>query len=105
MRLANCYPCRDHERFSVYIDEKAVAGFASPADAESRGSGTPKFTITFPDNKPHELRVEYTHTARLFGAGISMEWVPQPEPLRDDAVAAAQKAYVVHAFVGLSPEL
>ncbi len=105
MRLANCYPCGDHERFSVYIDGKAVAGFASQHDAESRGSGSPKFTITFPDNKPHELRVEYTHTARLFDAGISMEWVPQPEPLREKAVAAAQKADVVLAFVGLSPEL
>src|SRR3984885_4599001 len=105
LRLANCYPCRDHERFSVYIDEKAVAGFATQPDAESRGSGTPKFTITFADNKPHELRVEYTHTGRLFGAGISMEWVPQPEPLREEAVAAAQKADVVLAFVGLSPEL
>jgi beta-glucosidase len=105
MRLAHCYPCGDHERFSVYIDGKAVAGFASPANAESRSSGTPKFTVTFSDIKPHQLRVEYTHTAKLFGAGISMEWVPQPEPLRNEAIAAAQKADVVLAFVGLSPEL
>ena len=105
MRLAHCYPCEDHERFSVYIDGKAVAGFASPANAEYRQSGTPRFTVNFLDNRPHQLRVEYIHTARLFGAGISMEWVPEPEPLRNEAVAIAQKADVVLAFVGLSPEL
>jgi beta-glucosidase len=105
MRLAQCYPCEDHERFSVSIDGKEVAGFASPANAESRESGTPMFNFTFPDNKPHQLRVEYIHTGRLFGAGISMDWVPQAEQLRNEAVIAAQKADVVLAFVGLSPEL
>ncbi len=105
MRLAHCYPCGDHERFSVYVDGKPIAGFASPANAESRESGTPRFKVNFPDNNPREIRVEYTHTAKLFGAGISMEWVPEPEPLRNEAVAIAQKADVVLAFVGLSPEL
>jgi beta-glucosidase len=105
MRLAHCYPCGDHEKFAVYLDGKAVAGFASPVGAESRPSGTPQFTMTFSDAKPHELRVEYLHNAKLFGAGISMEWVPAPGMLEKDAVAAAQKADVVVAFVGLSPEL
>ena len=105
MRLAHCYPCGDHERFSVYVDGKPIAGFASPANAESRESGTPRFKVNFPDTKPREIRIEYTHTAKLFGAGISMEWVPEPEPLRNEAVAIAQKADVVLAFVGLSPEL
>ncbi len=34
-----------------------------------------------------------------------MEWVPKPGLLEKDAVAAAQQADVVLAFVGLSPEL
>jgi beta-glucosidase len=105
MRLAHCYPCGDREKFSVYLDGKPVGGFASPDSVESRQSGTPRFSINFADTKPHALRVEYLHHAPLFGAGISMEWVPKPDLLTPDAVAAAQKADVVVAFVGLSPEL
>ncbi len=105
MRLAHCYPCADHEKFAVYLDGKPVAGFASPANAESRPSGTPGFKLSFADAKAHQIRVEYLHKAKLFGAGISLEWIPEPEALLPEAVAAAQKADVVLAFVGLSPEL
>ena len=61
--------------------------------------------MTFDDTKPHALRVEYLHNAKLFGAGISMEWAPKPGLLEKDAIAIAQQADVVVAFVGLSPEL
>jgi beta-glucosidase len=105
MRLAHCYPCGDHEKFSVYLDDKPVAGFASPDGAMSRPSDTPRFSMAFDDTKPHKLRVEYLHKAPLFGAGIALEWVPKPGLLEKDAVAAAQQADVVLAFVGLSPEL
>jgi len=105
MRLAHCYPCADHERFAVSLDGKSVAGFASEAGAEFRSSDTPRFTMTFNDTKPHELRVEYIHNAKLFGAGISMEWSPRPGLLEPEAVAIAKQADVVIAFVGLSPEL
>jgi beta-glucosidase len=105
MRLAHCYPCADHERFAVSLDGKPVAGFASEAGAELRSSETPRFTITFADTKPHELRVEYIHNAKLFGAGISMEWSPKPGLLEPEAVSIAKQADAIIAFVGLSPEL
>jgi beta-glucosidase len=105
MRLAHCYPCADHEKFAVYLDGKPVAGFASPDGAMSRPSDTPRFTMSFEDTKPHALRVEYLHNAKLFGAGISMEWAPKPGLLEKDALAIARQADVVVAFVGLSPEL
>ena len=105
MRLAHCYPCNDAEKFAVYVDGKPIAGFASPAMEEYRTSGTPRFNVTFADTKPHELKVEYLHKAKLFGAGISLEWVPKPGLLEKFAVDAASKADVVVAFVGLSPEL
>jgi beta-glucosidase len=105
MRLAHCYPCGGQEKFAVYLDGKPIAGFASPDGAESRSSGTPRFTVPFADTKPHELRVEYLHHAKLFGAGISFEWTPRPGLLEKQAVEAAQQSDVVIAFVGLSPEL
>ena len=105
MRLAHCYPCGDHEKFAVYLDGKSISEFSSPDGAESRPSSTPRFTMNFADTKPHELRIEYVHSAKLFGAGITMEWVPRPGLLEPAAVAAAKQADVVVAFVGLSPEL
>ncbi len=105
MRLAHCYPCGDQEKFAVYLDGKSVSEFSSPAGAESRPSSTPRFAMTFSDAKPHALRVEYLHNAKLFGAGITMEWAPKAGLLEKDAVATAQKSDVVVAFVGLSPEL
>jgi beta-glucosidase len=103
MRLAHCYPCGDHEKFSIFLDGKPIAGFAT-AQEESRSSGTPRFSMTL-DSAPHQLRVEYIHSARLFGAGISLEWVPKAGVLEPAAVAAAKQADLTIAFVGLSPEL
>jgi beta-glucosidase len=105
MRLAHCYPCADHEQFAVYLDGKAVIDFGSPDGAAYRSSDTPRFTLQFDDTMPHALRVEYRHNAKLFGAGITMEWAPKPGLLEKDAVAIARQADVVVAFVGLSPEL
>ena len=104
MKLTNCYPCGDVEHFAVYLDDKQVTSFESK-QAGSRPSATPRFTLTLPDTRRHALRIEYTHQAPLFGAGITFEWTPKPGMLQKDALAAAQKADVVLAFVGLSPEL
>jgi beta-glucosidase len=104
-RLAHCYPCHDTERFAVYLDGKQVAGFGSPADAEYRESGTPRFTMHFADTAAHQIRVEYIHAGRRFGGGFSLEWMPPAEVLREQAVAAAKQSDVVLAFVGLSPEI
>jgi beta-glucosidase len=53
----------------------------------------------------HFLRIEYSHHALLFGAGLSFDWKPPVEAERAEAVKAATQADVVVAFVGLSPEL
>ena len=104
MRLAHCYPCGDVERFTVYLDEKSVATFASTG-APFRPSSPPPFTLNIPDTKPHALRVEYTHKSPLFGAGITLDWTPKASLLQKAAVTAAKESDVVIAFVGLSPEL
>lgn len=104
MRLAHCYPCGDAEKFAVFVDGVAVTTFDHAA-SNSRASSTPSFDVALNDTKPHQLRVEYQHDAPLFGAGITMEWVPKPGMLEKDAVNAARQADVVVAFVGLAPEL
>ena len=105
MRLAWCYPCRGEESFTVLLDGKPVAGFGSTETSGSRAEGKRRFTFKFLDTQPHALEVEYLHNAKLYDAGIAMEWVPRLEPLREQAVALARQSDVVLAFVGLSPEL
>ncbi len=105
VRLTHCYPCNDHEKFAVFFDGKPVTDFGTSPDHFSRSSNTPHFKLNFTDTKPHEFKVEYLHKAPLFGAGISLDWIPKAGYLQKEAVEAAQKSDVVLAFVGLSPEL
>jgi beta-glucosidase len=102
--LAHCYPCHDAEAVHVWVDDKEVAQ-ESPEAKESRSSDTKPFTVHFANLQPHTLRVEYTHHAPLFGAGITLDWHPKIAAQRDEAVKAANAADVVIAFVGLTPEL
>ena len=104
MRLAHCYPCGDRERFVVKIDGKTVSTYAT-VGAEGRESTTPRFHVNFPDTKPHAIEIDYAHQAPLFGAGITLEWVPPADVLQAEAVKAAQQSDLVIAMVGLSPEL
>ena len=68
-------------------------------------STTPHATFHFSDTNPHTIEITYSHKARLFGAGLTLNWVPPVEPLRAQAIDAVKQADVVLAFVGLSPEL
>ncbi len=102
--LAHCYPCGDAESLKVYFDGKPLSDQPVPA-TEYRSSGLKPFTLRFADAKPHAFRIEYTHKAKLFGAGITLSWMPPIDAEREAAVDAAKQADVVVAFVGLSPEL
>jgi beta-glucosidase len=102
--LAHCYPCRDTESIKVWVDDKQVSEELKP-QAESRSSSTKPFTIHLSDNKPHPIRIEYSHSAKLFGAGITLDWTPNIASQRDEAVAIARRADAIVAFVGLTPEL
>jgi len=102
--LAHCYPCGDAESVKVYFDDKPLSD-QPVAASDYRSSGLQPFTLHFADAKPHAIRIEYTHKAKLFGAGITLNWLPAIDAERDAAVEAAKQADVVVAFVGLSPEL
>ncbi len=104
VQLQPCYPCSDHERFSVKVDGKEVDRFAIDAGM-GRDSATPHFKLEFPDAQPHALTIEYHHSSPLFGGGVALMWTPPASLLQKQAVAAAQSADLVVAMVGLSPEL
>ena len=64
-----------------------------------------RFKLHFEDTKPHSFEVTYAHRARLFGAGLSLQWTAPVEPLRNQALDIIKKSDAVIAFVGLSPNL
>jgi beta-glucosidase len=98
----HCSPCDGVEKFLLYLDDKQVL----EAGRDLREStGKASFATRFNDSAPHAIRVEYAHTAPMFGAGVHLKWQPEPGPLRDQALEVAKRADVVVAFVGLSPSL
>jgi beta-glucosidase len=66
---------------------------------------TPSFAIDFTDTKPHEFKLEYSHSGDHAGGGLTLRWVAPAEAQLDEAVSQAKQADVVVAFVGLSPQL
>ena len=104
MRLAHCFPCNDKEIFRVKVDGKLVTTY-STTGAAGRESTTPRFHISFTGTQAHPIEVEYTHSAPLFGGGLTLEWVPPPGLLQKQALDAVRDSDLVIAMVGLSPEL
>ena len=86
LTLAHCYPCGDAEAASISLDGKQIGASDQPAK-ESRSSEGPMYKVHFDDTKPHAFKVEYRHDAPLFGAGVSLEWVPPAQALLDEACA------------------
>jgi len=102
--MSHCSTCDDSETIQVWLDGKLVHNFQHEATAGRRAI-TPAFELTFADTQPHAIRVQYTHTAPHFGAGLTFNWVPPIEILRQQAVKIAEESDVTLAFLGLSPEL
>ena len=103
--LAHCYPCNNSEHYTIRFDGKDMLAFQVSEDKAQHGSTTTAVKLHFDDTKPHAFEVTYAHRARLFGAGLSLQWTAAVEPLRAQALDIVKKADVVVAFVGLSPNL
>jgi beta-glucosidase len=96
-----CWPCISEHTVKVYLDDKLV----SSASQHNHDKEIPAFTAHFDDQSPHAFRMEYTHVGPVFHAGITLVWKAPVEALRQEAVKVAQRADVVVAFIGLSPDL
>jgi beta-glucosidase len=103
--LAHCYPCNNSEHYTIRFDGKDMLAFQVSEGKAQHGSTTTAVKLHFEDTKPHSFEVTYAHRARLFGAGLSLQWVAPVEPLRNQAVDIIKQSDVVLAFVGLSPNL
>jgi beta-glucosidase len=113
IRLPFCFPCDGKLKFAIYLDGKPLEPLPPP-QAQGPGRLPPSgrnfgaiqhFSIPFADTMPHALRIEYIQSGRIAGGGLAFEWSPRHELLQDQAVAAAKKADVVVAFVGLTARL
>ena len=103
--LAHCYPCNNSEHYTIRFDGKDMLAFQVSEDKAQHGSTTTAVKLHFDDTKPHNFEVTYAHRARLFGAGLSLQWTAPVEPLRAQALDVIKRSDVVVAFVGLSPNL
>ena len=106
----DCYPCDSNEQVHVYLDGKRIMSGGRKSRAANATTFTDAaesntFTIHFDGTTTHAFRVEYSHNGALRGGGLSLEWQPDATALRNEAVAAANSADIVVAFVGLSPDL
>ena len=97
----HCSPCDGVNHYRLYLDDKQVL---ETGRDPKQSAGAP-FNMHFNDSAPHAIRVEYAHTAPMFGAGVHLRWQPDARVMRDQAVEVAHQADVVVAFVGLSPSL
>jgi beta-glucosidase len=59
----------------------------------------------FTDTSAHDFRFEYSHSGDQSGGGVTLKWEAPAQAQIDEAVARANEAAVVIAFVGLSPQL
>jgi beta-glucosidase len=102
--MAHCSTCEDGETVRVWLDGKPVYEFIH-APTHGRRAPTTPFKMTFNDTLPHPIRIEYSHDSPHFGAGLTFNWEPPLDVLRDQAVAVARRSDVVIAFLGLSPDI
>lgn len=102
--MAHCSTCDDQETVRVWFDGKLIYDFKH-APTHGRRAPTPPFELHLEDTLPHPIRIEYSHKAPHFGAGLTMHWIPPAEGLRREALSVAANADAIVAFLGLSPEL
>jgi beta-glucosidase len=97
VNVERCWDCKTHDSFALYIDGKMVI------DNHGQKADPDRVSLTFPDTKPHALRLEYRHTGE--DEGVALEWEPPASALLEQAAKVATTADAIVAFVGLSPDL
>ncbi|MGD0737326.1 MAG: glycoside hydrolase family 3 C-terminal domain-containing protein [Terracidiphilus sp.] len=126
LEATDSFPYTPHESYRLVLDGKVLmegnmrdggsdlsalgnfrtqAGF-SPTEPPIAVFPRPRsIAFDFTDTKPHDFKLEYSHSGDQAGGGVTLKWDAPAQAQLDEAVAQANKADVVVAFVGLSPQL
>jgi beta-glucosidase len=120
MHLPFCYPCDGKLFYKIFFDGKLLEPVAAPqagtnagapgadgmvAPPERGSAAAPRYSISFADTNPHQIRIEYSQSGKIAGGGVTFDWSPKHELLQAEAVEIAKKANIVVAFVGLTSHL
>ncbi|MGD0830261.1 MAG: glycoside hydrolase family 3 C-terminal domain-containing protein [Terracidiphilus sp.] len=82
-----------------------AAGASPTAPPVENFPKIPSIAVDFTDTKPHDFRLEYSHSGDRAGGGLTLKWEAPAQAQLDEALTRAKEADVVVAFVGLSPDL
>ena len=96
---------REGHDLSVMGNFHAAPGASPTAPPVEHFAKIPSIAVDFTDTKPHDFRVEYSHSGDQSGGGVTLKWEAPAQALLDEAMARVKEADVVIAFVGLSPQL
>jgi beta-glucosidase len=89
------------ERYTITLEGAAPLKVEAPCSARDAGESS-TVELHVDSLRPRRLTIEYAHQSKNFAPAITFAWRPPAEALRKDAVAAARRANVVLAFVGLN---
>ncbi|SEM75754.1 beta-glucosidase [Sphingomonas gellani] len=94
--VPRCFDCDGHDPVRLWVDgQQVITDDGSDEAVEA--------AVEFADARPRDIRIDYVHSSQ--DGGIGLRWVAPAEAQRSEAVAVANDADVVVAFVGLSPTL
>jgi beta-glucosidase len=105
VRFAHCHPCHDMEGVTLTVDGKELLSFKTKEADADRSSSVGPVTLHLEDSKPHAFKLAYSHSAKLFGGGLTLSWTAPSSVLLEQARSTVASADAIVAFVGLSPEL
>ena len=80
--LATAIPAAMQRASALFFDGKPLAD-QPVAESEYRTQRPQTVHAPLRRYQPHAIRIEYTHKARLFGAGITLDWKPAIDAARE----------------------
>ena len=98
-----CDPSADKENYTIQIE--GADDFHASSTCEDFGQPRKAMRVRFDTAGAHRFTLSYSHESPRFSAGVTLAWKAPGQALLDEAVANAQQADVVIAFVGLVPWL
>jgi beta-glucosidase len=107
--IERCWDCKIHDAYRLVVDDKTVLEDDGAGSKQENADGVAKpdkangVTFDWADTKAHAVTLELRHTGD--DEGIRLDWEAPAEAQLAEAVAAAKKADMVVAMVGLSPDL